>query len=204
MPLSNVPQIIDAAWLSRSSLAVAPDLIGCWLVRLLPDGTELRGLIVETEAYAPDDPACHAYRRQTKRNAVMFGPAGYAYVYLIYGIYHCFNIVTDQDQVPSAVLIRALELATAPASVEGSAKTVHRLAAGPGKLCQVLHIDLTLSGQSLVTGGVLWLEPRSQAFQQALDQGKRHLHQTTRIGLTQGVDLPWRWYLQDSPAVSRR
>lgn len=201
----SLPQIIDSAWLSRPSLDVAPDLIGCWLVRSLPDGTKLRGLIVETEAYAPDDPACHAYRRRTKRNAVMFGPAGYAYVYLIYGIYHCFNIVTDQDETPSAVLVRALELAVPPRdSADLSAKALARLAAGPGKLCQVLQINLTLSGQSLSTAGELWLEPRSQTFQQALDEGTRQLYQTTRIGLTQGTELPWRWYLQDSPAVSRR
>jgi DNA-3-methyladenine glycosylase len=108
MNLHISAQIVEPNWLARPSTEVAPDLIGCTLVRQLPDGTRLRGMIVETEAYSPDDPACHAYRRRTERNGVMFGPAGRTYVYLIYGIYYCLNIVTDLDEVPSAVLIRAL------------------------------------------------------------------------------------------------
>lgn len=179
-------QIVEPDWLARPSTEVAPDLIGCTLLRRMTDGLGLRGLIVETEAYAPDDPACHAYRRRTPRNSVMFGPAGSVYVYLIYGIYNCLNIVTDLDGVPSAVLIRALwfpELSP-------------KVAAGPGKLCQVLEIDRTFNGTLLTPTQDLWLEHRTPDF-------VPHLIQTTRIGLTQGADLPWRWYLADCPAVSR-
>ena len=79
---------IDATWLSRPSTIIAPELIGCTLVRQMSDGSILRGMIVETEAYAPDDPAMHAYRGRTTRNQVMFGVAGKAYVYLIYGMYY--------------------------------------------------------------------------------------------------------------------
>lgn len=192
---------IDAQWLGRDSTAVAPDLIGCTLVRQLPDESSLRGLIVETEAYGPGDPAMHAYRRRTARNHVMFGPAGRAYVYLIYGTHHCLNIITDQPGVASAVLIRALQLDTLPAGVKP--QPLPRVAAGPGKLCSAFKIDRTLTATPLQPGQALWLEHRQPQFQQQLAAGNLSLIQTTRIGLTQGVDLPWRWYLSGCPAVSR-
>lgn len=170
----------------------------------MPDGQQYRGLIVETEAYAPGDPACHAYRRRTARNTVMFGPAGMSYVYLIYGIYHCLNVVTDLDNVPSAVLIRALQLDTLPEGVERSQQTrPDRIGAGPGKLCRALQIDLSLTALPLQPGQPLWLEHRSPLFQQDLEQGAIAFVQTTRIGLTQGVELPWRWYVQGCRAVSK-
>ena len=212
-------QIVEPNWLARLSTEVAPDLVGCTLVRQFSDGTMLRGMIVETEAYGPNDPACHGYRRRTQRNGAMFGPAGRTYVYLIYGVYYCLNIVTDQDEVPSAVLIRALHLQSIPSWIEPcdepipltakpnlssrvghNARTqltkLHRLAAGPGKLCKALQIDLTLNAQVLQVGQPLWLEHRPPQF-------FPNLIQTTRIGLSQGADLPWRWYLKDCPAVSK-
>lgn len=197
-------QIVESSWLARPSTEVAPQLIGCKLLRQTSDGQLLQGLIVETEAYAPNDPACHAYRQQTTRNGVMFGPAGFTYIYLIYGIYHCLNIVTDQPGVPSAVLIRALELETIPDWLGQQAKQPHRLAAGPGKLCRALQIDLSLSGQALQPGNPLWLEHRDFQFQTELSSQTYDLVQTTRIGLTRGTDLPWRWYLRNSLAVSKR
>ena len=115
MNSTTFSQIVEPNWLARPSTSVAPDLLGCTLVRQLPNGEIIRGLIVETEAYAPGDPAFHAYRRRTNRNDVLFGLSGRSYIYLIYGIYHCFNIVTDQDGIPSAVLIRALQLLSLPA-----------------------------------------------------------------------------------------
>lgn len=190
-------QIVEPNWLARLSPQVAPDLVGCTLVRQFSDGSLLRGMIVETEAYGLDDPACHAYRRRTQRNGAMFGPAGRTYVYLIYGIYNCLNIVTDQEDVASAVLIRALQLESIPSWIEphtGSKR--HRVAAGPGKLCKVLQIDLTLNNQLLQPGQSLWLEHRPL-------QLIPNLMQTTRIGLSKGAELPWRWYLKDCPAVSK-
>lgn len=205
MEALHTPLCIDSAWLSRASPQVAPDLIGCVLARRLPEGKILRGLIVETEAYAPDDPACHAYRRRTPRNSVMFGPAGACYVYLIYGVYHCLNVVTDLDGIPSAVLIRALQLESLPSWIAPQPNLkLHRLAAGPGKLCLALGIDLSLNATLLKPEQPLWLEHRSEQFQQQLDEGSLSLTQTTRIGLTQGIDLPWRWYLTDCVAVSKR
>jgi DNA-3-methyladenine glycosylase len=197
--------VISTDWLDRSVLLVAPELIGCTLVRQLADGQQLRGKIVEVEAYQEGDPACHAYRKQTKRNQIMFGAAGYVYVYLIYGIYHCLNFVTDRAEFPSAVLIRALELdrVTLASIPLKPTEKLERVAAGPGKLCQAMQIDLALYGTKLASGQPLWLESRSPAWQSEVDTGKIELVQTTRIGLTQGIELPWRWYIKGCQAVSR-
>lgn len=195
--LHRSAQIVEPNWLARPSTEVAPELVGCTLVRQLSEGNILRGMIVETEAYGSGDPACHAYRGRTQRNWVMFGPAGSTYVYLIYGMYYCLNIVTDQDEVPSAVLIRALQLECLPSGVNQLEQSkYHRIAAGPGKLCKALQIDLTLNAQVLKPGEPLWLEHRPPQFQPELIQ-------TTRIGLTKGADLLWRWYLNNCPAVSK-
>jgi DNA-3-methyladenine glycosylase len=198
--------VITNEWFDRAAIAVAPDLIGCTLVRQFPDGQQLRGLIVETEAYQEGDPACHAYRKQTARNRIMFGAPGYVYVYLIYGIYHCVNVVTDRDGTASAVLIRALELEieTLKMMPLPAREKPERVAAGPGKLCRALQIDLNLYGMKLEQGQLMWIEQRSTAWQTMLDNNRVALIQTTRIGLTQGVELPWRWYLQDCPAVSKQ
>ncbi|MEP0909776.1 DNA-3-methyladenine glycosylase [Leptolyngbya sp. FACHB-711] len=196
---------IAPEWLSRDATEVAPDLLGCTVVRQFVDGQIYRGLIVETEAYTPNDPAMHAYRRETDRNRVLFGKAGMSYVYRIYGMYHCFNVVTDLEGRPSAVLFRALELDTLPEWITPpDAAKPHRAAAGPGKLCRLLRIDTSLTAQPLQPGNPLWLEHRSPAWQTQLDSGQLEFVQTTRIGLTQGIDLPWRWYLKHSKAVSRR
>lgn len=208
---SIAPEPITPEWLSRPSPEVAPDLLGCTLVRQTPDGRQYRSLIVETEAYAPGDPACHGYRSKTNRNAAMFGAPGTSYVYLIYGMYHCLNIVTDAEDVPSAVLIRAVQLLDVPDWIERSpassspsaspsSSVSHRIAAGPGKLCRTLQIDLSLSAQSLKPGQPLWLEMRSPAT----TNDPSGIIQTTRIGLTQGTDIPWRWYLKQNPAVSKK
>jgi DNA-3-methyladenine glycosylase len=196
--------VITAQWLSRSSLEVAPALLGCRLVRRWPDGRQLTAVIVETEAYAPGDPACHAYRRETPRNQVMFGPAGFSYVYLIYGMYHCFNVVTDADRMPSAVLIRAVELETVPDWLQSYRKEKPiRWGAGPGKLCQLLDITRNLTDQPLVPETGLWLEKASATWRDSLKSAEA-VTQTTRIGLTQGADLPWRWYVTASPSVSKK
>lgn len=197
--------MISAQWLSRPSLEVAPALLGCRLVRRWPDGRQLAGIIVETEAYAPGDPACHAYRRETPRNRVMFGPAGVSYVYLIYGIYHCFNVVTDGDRIPSAVLIRAVELEVVPDWLADYRKEKPvRWGAGPGKLCKLFEIDRQLTDQPLIPENGLWLEAATEDWQKAVIRNSEAITQTTRIGLTQGADLPWRWYVTASQSVSKR
>lgn len=181
----------DLTWLAENAVEVAPRLLGWHLVRRL-DGGVYRGQIVETEAYREGDPACHGFRRRTPRNAAIFGPPGSLYVYLIYGMYHCLNIVTEENGRCSAVLVRAVLLDRLPPPVV--TPKPHRAAAGPGKLCRVLQIDRQLNGALLSPETGLWLEPGAPP---------EHIRQTTRIGLTQGVDLPWRWYIEGHPAVSR-
>ncbi|MEO0348906.1 MAG: DNA-3-methyladenine glycosylase [Cyanobacteria bacterium P01_A01_bin.15] len=196
--------MITADWCCRNTLEVAPDLVGCTLVRQL-NGETLRGLIVETEAYRPDDPACHTYRGKTPGNAPMFGPPGQGYVYLIYGMYHCFNVVTEAAGIGSAVLIRAVALNHLPQDLDPVyASQGNRVAAGPGKLCRTLAIDRGQSGLPLVPQHRLWLEHRTAGFQQQLDQGQHTLTQTTRIGITKATERPWRWYLSGHPSVSKR
>lgn len=192
---------IEPNWCDRPSIQVAPDLIGCTLVRQLPNGLLIRGKIVETEAYAPHDPACHAYRGQSQRNASMFGPPGHSYVYLIYGLYHCLNVVTEAVGIGSAVLIRAVDLeAVPPGLVDLSNQTAqkpHRIAAGPGKLCRALDIDRRLDGVPYSWESGLWLEHRMESILPTA------LVQTTRIGITKAAEQPWRWYLRGNLAVSR-
>lgn len=199
-------------WFQYPSPVIAPALLGCTLVRQTENGDRFQGRIVETEAYAPGDPACHAYRRRTERNRAMFAPGGYSYVYLIYGVYHCFNVVTDGEGVGSAVLVRALELLPHPvleaflpqrSSPRAMLTVWHRLAAGPGKLCRVLSIDRSLNDRPLTPESGLWIEPRTPDLDAAIVSGQAPIVQTTRIGLSQGQDYPWRWYLQHSPAVSK-
>lgn len=194
-------------WFNRSSAEVAVDLLGCTLVRMV-NGETVRGEIVETEAYEAGDPAMYAYRRQTERNSVVFGAAGVAYVYRIYRQYCCFNIVTDREGLASTVLIRAVDLQAlpswAPPPKGKRTEKLSRVAAGPGKLCRILAIDESLKGVSLGIASGLWVEARSPATTQKITANPAAITQTTRIGLSKGVDIPWRWYLSESAAVSRK
>ncbi|MEO0805695.1 MAG: DNA-3-methyladenine glycosylase [Cyanobacteria bacterium J06643_4] len=193
------PDLIQPNWCDRPSVEVAPALLGCQLIRQLPNGPIIHSTIVETEAYAPGDPACHAYKGKSKRNASMFGPPGRSYVYLIYGMYHCLNVVTESEGIGSAVLIRALDLATIPPQLDPkhTAKP-NRIAAGPGKLCRALEIDRSQDGILYHPDSGLWLtHPLSPV-------SPDNIVQTTRIGITKAAEQPWRWYLKDSRAVSKR
>ena len=192
--------LLPQSWFARPSPTVAPELLGTVLVRQFANGDRLRCQIVETEAYAPGDPACHAYKRKTERNQSMFGPAGHLYIYLIYGIYHCLNIVTDAEGVGSAVLVRALQLDYIPPWIDPKKrKQSHRVASGPGLLCKALQVERQQDGWKLGMGegDALWIE-RGEAAIASLD-----IVQTTRIGLTRGAEIPWRWYIRNHPAVSK-
>ncbi len=181
--------------LEQSSAVVAPQLLGCYLVRQI-DGVIYRGMIVETEAYDQTDPACHGYRKMTPRNRAIFGKAGTIYVYRIYGRHFCVNIVCDRPNFCSAVLIRALAMESVPPWAEGITPK-ERIAAGPAKLCHLLQIDLRFNGQELSPHSGLWLETGTVKLAYPI-------YQTTRIGITKGVEIPWRWYLQGHPAVSKK
>ncbi len=187
---------------AQDSTLVAPALVGCRLHRQL-DGQTYSGVIIETEAYMPDDPACHAYRGQTASNGHMFGPPGRSYVYFIYGMYHCLNVVTMPEGIGSAVLIRAVALDRVPPGVDDKGKP-QRIAAGPGKLCRTLQIDRSDSGPVFSRETGLWITPRTAEFDQAIQNGDQQITQTTRIGLSKAIEQPWRWYLTGHPAVSKR
>ncbi len=187
--------LLEKSFFARPAHEVAPELLGCTLARRI-DGIEYRGIIVETEAYDASDPACHGYRRKTARNAAIFGEPSSVYVYLIYGMYHCVNIVTDREDFCSAVLIRAIEC-DRPPSWSNPKDKPHRVGAGPGKLCRLFKIDRQLDGITLHPDSGLWLETRSSDFAESI-------YQTTRIGITQGAEIPWRWYLRDNTSISRK
>lgn len=144
---------------ARSPLVVARALLGKQLVRRYR-GEILSGEIVEVEAYAgEDDSASHAFRGRTARTETMFGPPGHAYVYFVYGMHYCLNVVTGSEGRASAVLIRALRPLAGAATMAGLRKGRRPVATGPGRLCQALALGREFDGHDLVNGERLWLEP---------------------------------------------
>jgi DNA-3-methyladenine glycosylase len=146
----------DRAWFDRSALELAPELLGVQLSHDAPDG-RVAGEIVEVEAYlGPEDLAAHSARGRTPRNAVMFGPPGHLYVYLVYGVHHCVNVVCGPGSKPEAVLVRAAAISEglATARVRRGAVPDERLAAGPGNLARAFGIDRSLDGADLLSGPV--------------------------------------------------
>lgn len=178
------------SFFARSVHAVAPDLIGA---TLLVDG--IGGVIVEVEAYHHTDPAAHSYRGETPRNAVMFGPPGYLYVYRSYGIHWCMNVVCEAKGSASAVLLRALM------PTRGLALMRHRrgvasdtaLCSGPGKLCQALAVTDAHNGLPLDAGPIA-LHART---------AEPEIVTGARIGITKAADLPWRYGLKGSRYLSK-
>ncbi|MFD3163498.1 DNA-3-methyladenine glycosylase [Herpetosiphon sp. NSE202] len=196
-------QILSADFYQRHSLLVARELLGCTLVRRLASGEELRGRIVETEAYTPDDPSCHAHRRNTPRARSMFALGGISYVYIIYGIYHCLNVVTQALDEGAAVLIRAVEpvagIATMAELAQKDLAKPLRIASGPGMLCRAMAIDKRLDGVDVCSSTAgLWVEQGPALADSAIIQ-------TPRIGINSDphtVAAPWRLIVADSLALS--
>ena len=187
----DVLPALSPAFFARAAEQVAPDLVGCLLVKRQPSGELLWGAIVETEAYSQEEPACHGYRRRSPSNETLFGEPGRFYVYVSYGIHHCVNVVTLRPEWANGVLLRAVAMPGEP----------DRVAAGPALLARRFGIDRCHDARPVTPEQGLWIAPRPQvlATLHAAD-----LVQTGRIGISQGQELPWRWYLRASRAVSRR
>ena len=186
-----------------SAQAVAPALLGHWLIRNTPTGP-CGGPIVETEAYLIGDPACHGAPGPTARNRVMFGEPGHGYVYLIYGNYFCMNVVCQPPDVAEAVLIRSIEVALGEVSMRRRRQVdaVRDLTNGPGKLCLALDIDRRLDGIDLCDAKSRLFVARNPAVLK-FRQERGPMVTTTRIGLTKAAHMPLRFYLEGSPFVSK-
>ena len=201
---SQALEPLEGVHLSGDAITTARSLLGVFLVRD-DDGRRI-GRIVETEAYAgPSDRASHARAGRTPRTSVMFGPPGQAYVYLVYGMHHCLNVVCGADGAAAAVLIRALEpMAGLERMRERRGRTAgptSRMAAGPARLCQALEIDRTFSGHDLTARGRLWLAaPTTPVTDGEIVSGPR-------IGVeyagTEWSTRPWRFGIAESPSLSR-
>ncbi|MDX6446642.1 MAG: DNA-3-methyladenine glycosylase [Blastocatellia bacterium] len=183
-------------------LEVARDLLGKRLVVPARNGARVAGIIVETEAYrGPEDRASHAYNsRRTDRTETMYAVGGTAYVYFIYGMYNQFNVVTNVEDVPHAILVRAVE------PVEGLhvirrrrlGRSEYELTSGPGRLCLALGIDRQLDQADLL-GDRVWIED-------AVSVSPRQIARGPRIGIDYAeswVKKPWRFWVRDNPFVSR-
>jgi len=200
MPDAKLPREF---YTSANVLAVSRELLGKLLVVLAPDGTRVSGMIVETEAYrGPQDRASHAFGgRRSKRTETMYQMGGCAYVYFVYGMYHQFNVVTNVEDIPHAILIRGLE------PVEGIEVMRERrqghadrtLTNGPGKLCIALGIDRRLDAADLL-GERVWIEEGRKVTSRSITSGPR-------IGIDyarEWVDKPWRFWIKDNPYVSKQ
>ncbi len=194
------PHLLKLSFYSQPTIEVAKNLLGTYLVYESPEGKTV-GRIVETEAYLQDDPACHAYRGPTPRTSVMFGPPGHVYIYFIYGMYYCFNVVTAPEGRGEAVLIRALE------PIEGldlmkrrrpKIKKDHELCSGPGKLVIAMGIPKTLNKSSLLEPPLYLLSSRAYPLSSSFN-----ILATPRIGIRDGACLPYRFCIENTPYLSR-
>lgn len=192
--------ILPVAFYLRPTLQIVEELIGKVLIRKSSDGLA-SGIIVEAEAYrGQDDPASFASRGRTKRSEMLYGPPARAFVYLTYGMHHLFNVITEQEGFPAAVLIRALEPLEGLALMQQRRRTddVLNLCSGPAKLCQALDIDLALNGVSVSS-------PRSSLIltERANENEKeKDLIWRPRVGIREGRDRLWRVYRKGSPFIS--
>ncbi len=196
---------LDRSFFGRDSRVVAPELLNKVLVCRRPvengRGATRAGRIVEVEAYAGgEDPGSHGYRGQTERTVTMFGPPGYLYVYFIYGMHWCANAVCGDDGSCSAVLIRALAPTDGLQAMRGARPAARRdrdLCSGPAKLCQALSITGDDDGSDIITGD-RGLQITDDGTPPPPEPG-----QSRRIGLSAGIEHPWRWFVAGDPNLSR-
>ena len=190
------PAKLPRAFYDRPTLEVCRDLIGCEIV-YRSGGEELSARIVEVEAYiGVGDPACHAAKGKTERNTVMFGPPGHAYIYFIYGMYHCLNFVTEAEGFPAAVLLRAAEPIKGISRMKAISKVSHdwQLLNGPGKFCRSFDLTRAQNGIDL-TGDCLFVRGEPSDVKEVAT--------ATRIGISAGEDKLWRFFDPQSAAVSK-
>ncbi|NTU69475.1 DNA-3-methyladenine glycosylase [bacterium] len=175
----------------QNTVKVAKSLLGKFLIRKVKNNT-IVAKIVEVEAYhGLSDKASHASKNRTSRNEIMFGDAGVAYIYFVYGMHYMFNIVCGRTQFPAAVLIRAVE-------IEGVDKNKTN---GPAKLCKFLKIDKSLNKENLITSNSLWVEARGK------NPLSKDIVKTERVGVEYSGDsanLLWRFYINSSKFISRK
>lgn len=193
---------LDLPFYQSNSVILAQELLGKYLVRQI-DKQKIITKIVETEAYmGPEDKAAHSYNNlRTLRTEVMFGRAGIAYVYMIYGMYYCLNVVAGKEGIPEAVLIRGVEPIKGLEILKKNRKIkstkIQNLTNGPGKLCQALDIDKSLNGSDLILENDIYI----------LDRGERPdiaISKRINIGYAEEyVDKPWRFFIKDNNYVSR-
>ena len=192
---------LSRGFYARDSRVVAPELLGKVLVRRTPGAPELAARIVEVEAYCgAEDAGSHAFRGRTPRNATMFGPAGHLYVYFTYGMHWCANVVTGEEGVATAVLLRAAEPlrgVDVMRSRRAAARRDRDLCSGPAKLCQAFGITGEHDGVDLLSGGLVILDDGTRPPDDPLV--------TTRIGLSpgRGDEHPWRFAVPGDPNLSR-
>jgi DNA-3-methyladenine glycosylase len=192
------PRPLSRRFFARPSPVVARDLLGRLLVRR-PGGDVLVARIVETEAYQEDDPASHSFAGRTARNEVMFGPAGFLYVYFTYGMHFCMNVVTGRLGEGSAVLLRAAEPVSGLAAMarRRGVSAEQLLCSGPARLTQAFGVSRAQNGVDLVDGGELWIAAGRRTPDEAVAVGPR-------IGIRRATDVPWRFEVAGSAFVSRR
>jgi DNA-3-methyladenine glycosylase len=197
--------VLPREFLDRPSPEVAPGLLGCVLEHENADGL-VAVVLSEVEAYAGEaDPASHAYRGKTNRNAVMYGPPGYAYVYFTYGMHFCVNVVCGSEGNASAVLVRAGRVIAGEelAASRRHASRARDLARGPARLCQALAIDRTQNGADLCDPrSPLRLRPAGSGQPGADGQELGPIRVGPRVGIRVAADIPWRFWLADDPSVS--
>ena len=202
-PLASRLAPVPRTFFNPSAAIVAPRLLGHFLVRQTSEGT-MTSLIVETEAYVIDDPACHGYGGESTRNRSMYGPPGRAYVYFIYGVYWCVNAVCRPKGIAEAVLIRAVEPVAGIDLMRKRRPVAHdkQLTNGPGKLCTALAINRALDSADLCDAqSPLWIAHNPNHKKLLLEKGP--MITTTRIGITKAAHLPLRFYLAGSAWVSK-
>ena len=180
--------MVEKTFFERDAVSVAPDLIGAEFFV-----GETGGVIVETEAYEPDDPAAHSFRGPTPRNGAMFGPSGHVYIYRSYGLHWCLNVVCRPG---SAVLIRAIEPTSGLDEMRArrGLEPVRLLCAGPGRLCQALDVDGSMDGMAL----------DRPPFRITPADIKADIETGVRIGITRAAQQPWRFGLRGSPFISKK